>query len=115
VHLQLIFAETDLGYVGTQNKFLLKILRTNNNWCQERTNLLIQGTKAEDITASGMILYWPLAIWNLKLLSQKEIVNGVQTIAGVDTDNHFKQLGVYDSKFERIIITKLDYIPLNRY
>jgi hypothetical protein len=22
--------------------------------------------------------------------------------------------GVYDSKFERIIITKLDYIPLNR-
>jgi hypothetical protein len=34
----------------------------------------------------------------------------------VDTDNHLMVLlhGVYDSKFERIIITKLDYIPLNR-
>jgi hypothetical protein len=32
----------------------------------------------------------------------------------VDTDNHFKNIGlhgVFDSKFERIIITKLDYIP----
>jgi hypothetical protein len=35
----------------------------------------------------------------------------------VDTDNHFNGIGihgVFDSKFERIIITKLDYIPINK-
>jgi hypothetical protein len=34
----------------------------------------------------------------------------------VDTDNHFNGIGlhgVYDSKFDRVIISKLDYIPLN--
>ena len=35
---------------------------------------------------------------------------------GIDIDNHFKGLGlhgVFDSNYERVIITKLDYIPLN--
>ena len=34
----------------------------------------------------------------------------------VDTDNHFNGIGlhgVYDSKFDRVIITKLDYIPID--
>ena len=34
----------------------------------------------------------------------------------IDIDNHFKDFGlhgVYDSKFDRIIMTKLDYIPLS--
>jgi hypothetical protein len=35
----------------------------------------------------------------------------------VDTDNNFNGIGlhgVYDSKFDRVIITKLDYIPLSK-
>ena len=35
----------------------------------------------------------------------------------VDTDNNFNGIGlhgVYDSKFERVIISKLDYIPIDK-
>jgi hypothetical protein len=34
----------------------------------------------------------------------------------VNTDNHYNGIGlhgVYDNRFERIIITKIDYIPIN--
>lgn len=34
----------------------------------------------------------------------------------MDTDNHFNGFGlhgVYDSKYDRVIITKIDYIPIN--
>jgi hypothetical protein len=59
-----------------------------------------------------------LAFEILKYFPTKEIMLDGKTviIPGVDTDNHFNGIGlhgVYDARFERIIITKLDYIPID--
>jgi hypothetical protein len=70
---------------------------------------LIQGTQAEDLSAfgSGMNRFFTdhLAFEILRYFSN------------VDIDNHFNGIGlhaVYDSKFDRVIISKLDYIPLSK-
>jgi hypothetical protein len=102
------FAETDLGYVGSQNKMLLKIPNGQITIDAKRGQVfLIAGTQAQDLSAfgSGMNRFFTdhLAF---------EILRYFPT---VDTDNHFNGVGlhaVYDSKFDRVIITKLDYIPL---
>ena len=103
------FAETDLGYVGAQNKFLLKIPQGQITVDAKRGQVfLIQGAKVLDLTGYGsgvnrfMTDHLPFEI--------------LEYFPNVNTDNHFNGIGihgVYDSKFERIIITKLDYIPLS--
>jgi hypothetical protein len=103
------FAETDLGYVGSQNKFLLKIPQGQITVDAKRGQIfLISGTQAVDLSAfgSGMNRFFTdhLAFEILRYFPE------------ADTDNHFNGIGlhgVYDTKFERLIITKLDYIPLN--
>ncbi len=105
------YAETDLGYAGSQHKMLLKIPQGQITVDAKRGQIfLIQGSQAKDLTAhgSGMNRFFTdhLAF---------EILRYFPT---VDIDNNFKDLGihgVYDSKFERFIITKLDYIPLTSY
>ena len=102
------FAETDLGYVGSQNKLLLKIPQGQLTIDAKRGQVfLIQGTQAMDLSqfGSGMNRFFTdhLAFEILRYFPE------------VDTDNHFNGVGlhaVYDSKFDRIIISKLDYIPL---
>jgi hypothetical protein len=101
------FAETDLGFVGCQNKMMLRIPQGQITIDAKRGQIfLIQGTQAMDISGfgSGMNRFFTdhLAF---------EILRYFPT---VNTDNHFKNIGihgVFDSKFERVIITKLDYIP----
>ncbi len=103
------FAETDLGYVGAQNKFLLKIPQGQITVDAKRGQVfLIQGAKVLDLTGYGsgvnrfMTDHLPFEI--------------LEYFPNVNTDNHFNGIGihgVYDSKFERVIITKLDYIPLS--
>ena len=103
------FAETDLGYVGSQNKFLLKIPQGVISIDAKRGQVfLLQGNQAVDLTGfnSGVNRFFTdhLAF---------EILN---YFPNANTDNHFNGLGlhgVYDSKFERVIITKLDYIPID--
>ena len=103
------FAETDLGYVGSQNKFLLKIPQGQITVDAKRGQIfLISGTQAADLSAfgSGMNRFFTdhLAFEILRYFPE------------ADTDNHFNGIGlhgVYDTKFDRVIITKLDYIPLN--
>lgn len=103
------FAETDLGYVGSQHKMLLKIPQGQITIDAKRGQVfLIQGTQVEDLSAfgSGMNRFFTdhLAF---------EILRYFPT---VDIDNHFNGVGlhaVYDSKFDRVIISKLDYIPLS--
>lgn len=102
------FAETDLGYVGSQNKFLLKIPQGQITVDAKRGQVfLVSGTKVQDLTAFGsgvnrfMADHLPFEI--------------LEHFPNVPTDNHFNSIGlhgVYDSKFERVIITKRDYIPL---
>ncbi|MCI4437587.1 MAG: hypothetical protein JHC33_12340 [Ignisphaera sp.] len=103
------FAETDLGYVGSQNKMLLKIPQGQITVDAKRGQVfLIQGTQVEDLSAfgSGMNRFFTdhLAFEILRYFPK------------VDTDNNFNGIGlhgVYDSKFDRVILTKLDYIPLS--
>ena len=103
------YAETDLGYVGSQNKFLLKIPYGSITADAKRGQIfLISGKRAVDITAatSGvnrfMTNHLPFEI--------------LEYFPNVNVDNHFNGIGlhgVYDSKFDRVIITKLDYIPID--
>jgi hypothetical protein len=118
------FAETDLGYVGSQNKMLLKIPQGQITVDAKRGQVfLISGNGATDLTAfgSGMNRWFTdhLAFEIYKYFPDLEkVVNGERiVIKGVDTDNHFTGAGlhgVYDSKYDRIILTKLDYVPLDK-
>ena len=104
------FAETDLGYVGSQNKMLLKIPQGQITVDAKRGQIfLISGTQAVDLTAfgSGMNRFFTdhLAFEILRYFPK------------VNIDNNFNGVGlhgVYDSKFDRIILTKLDYIPIDK-
>ena len=103
------FAETDLGYVGSQHKFLLKVPAGAITADAKRGQIfLTAGNKAVDITKFGsgvnrfMTNHLPFEI--------------LEYFPEVNVDNNFAGIGlhgVYDSKFERVIITKLDYIPLS--
>ena len=117
------FAETDLGYVGSQNKMLLKIPQGQITIDAKRGQVfLISGNQAQDLSAfgSGLNRFFTdhLAFEILRYYPDTEkIINNERiVIKGVDTDNHFNGCGlhgVYDSKYDRVIISKLDYIPLN--
>ena len=102
------FAETDLGYVGAQNKFLLKIPQGQITVDAKRGQVfLVSGTQVLDLTAFGSGVN--------RFMSDHLPFEILQYFPNVNTDNHFNGIGlhgVYDSKFERVIITKLDYIPL---
>ena len=101
------FAETDLGYVGSQHKMLLKIPQGQVTVDAKRGQVfLIQGTQVNEMSAfgSGMNRFFteqlPFVIDN--------------NFPDVNIDNHFKGIGlhgVYDSVYDRVIITKLDYAP----
>lgn len=104
------YAETDLGYVGSQHKFLLKIPQGQISVDARRGQVfLLNNQSVKDLTApgSGMNRFFTdhLSFEILRYFPNAKI------------DNNFNSVGlhgVYDSKFDRIIITKLDYIPLNK-
>ena len=104
------FAETDLGYIGSQNKFLLKIPQGQITVDAKRGQVfLIEGTQAQDLSTfgSGMNRFFTdhLAFEILRYFPETPV------------DNNFTSVGlhgVYDSKFDRVIITKLDYIPIDK-
>ena len=101
------FAETDLGYVGTQNKFLLKIPQGQITVDAKRGQVfLIAGNQATDLSAFGLGLN--------KFFTDHLAFEILRYYPNVDIDNHFNGIGlhgVYDSKYDRVIISKLDYIP----
>jgi hypothetical protein len=103
------FAETDIGYVGSQHKLLLKIPQGQVSIDAKRGNvMLLVGNQSVDLAAfgSGMNRFFTTHL-PFKILKH---------FPNVDIDNHFTGIGlhgVYDSNFNRIIITKLDYVPLD--
>lgn len=103
------FAETDLGYVGSQNKFFLKIPQGQVTIDAKRGQVfLIQGTQVEDISAFGSGMN--------RFFTDHLAFEILRYFPNVNTDNNFTGIGlhgVYDSKFDRVIISKLDYIPLD--
>lgn len=104
------FAETDLGYVGSQNKVLLKIPNGQVTIDAKRGQIfLIEGTQAVDLSGFGSGMN--------RFFTDHLAFEILRYFPNVPTDNHFNGIGlhgVYDSKFERIIITKLDYIPIDK-
>ena len=103
------FAETDLGYVGSQNKMLLKIPQGQITIDAKRGQVfLVEGTAGQvtDLSAFGSGLN--------RFFTDHLAFEILRYFPEVDTDNHYNGIGlhgVYDSKFDRVIISKLDYIP----
>jgi hypothetical protein len=95
------FAETDLGYVGSQNKFLLKIPQGQITVDAKRGQIfLISGTQAADLSAFGSGVN--------RFFTDHLAFEILRYFPKVNTDNHFNGIGlhgVYDTKFERLIIT----------
>ncbi len=104
------FAETDLGYVGSQNKFLLKIPQGQITVDAKRGQIFLLGNEgAQDLTAFGSGMN--------RFFTDHLAFEILRYFPNVNTDNHFNGIGlhgVYDSKYDRIIFTKLDYIPLSK-
>jgi hypothetical protein len=107
------FAETDLGYVGSQNKFLLKIPNGQITIDAKRGQVFLIGGiggQIQDLSAFGSGLN--------KFFTDHLAFEILRYYPNADTDNHFNACGlhgVYDSKYDRIIISKLDYIPQPQY
>jgi hypothetical protein len=101
------FAETDLGYIGSQHKMLLRIPQGQISVDAKRGQVfLIQGTQAIDISGagSGMNRFF---VEHLPFMIDKSFPD-------INIDNHFKDIGlhgVYDAVYDRVILTKLDYVP----
>jgi hypothetical protein len=104
------FAETDLGYVGSQNKMLLKIPQGQVTVDAKRGQVfLIAGNQATDLSGFGSGLN--------RFFTDHLAFEILRYFPSVPTDNHFNGVGlhgVFDSKFDRVILTKLDYIPLRK-
>jgi len=103
------FAETDLGYVGAQNKMLLKIPQGQITVDAKRGQVfLIAGNQAQDLSGFGSGLN--------RFFTDHLAFEILRYFPNVPVDNHFNGVGlhgVYDSKYDRVIISKLDYIPQN--
>jgi len=104
------FAETDLGYAGSQNKFLLKIPQGQVTVDAKRGQVfLIGGDQAQDLSAFGSGMN--------RFFTDHLAFEILRYFPDVNTDNNFTGIGlhgVYDSKFDRVILTKLDYIPIDK-
>lgn len=101
------FASTDLGYTGSQHKFLLQT-EFGHVWIDAKRGdiFLLQGQNINDISNEGVKIFLTN---NLPFQIQQSFPN-------FDIDNNFKGVGlhgVYDNKYHRVIITKLDYRPLD--
>lgn len=104
------FADTDLGYVGSQNKFLLKIPQGQVTVDAKRGQIfLLTNEGANEISGFGSGVN--------RFMTDHLSFEIQRYFPKVDVDNNFNGIGlhgVYDSKFERVIITKLDYIPIDK-
>jgi hypothetical protein len=100
------FAETDMGYNGTQHKFFLKTEVGHLTIDATRGQIyLYRGSQIEEISNHGLNKWFTE---NLQFKIKDYFPN-------IDIDNTFKDIGltgIYDNKYTRFIITKRDYIPL---
>lgn len=103
------FGETDLGYAGSQHHLFLRTEAGHLFIDAKRGNIfLVNGNGVSPISGSGMAKWFAK---NLEFEIAKHFPN-------VNTDNSFNGIGlcgVWDSQYERFIITKLDYAPLPEF
>lgn len=101
------YASTNQGYTGSQHKFLLQTEFGHVFVDAKRGDIfLIGGQNVNDISNEGCKIFLTN---NLPFQIQEAFPN-------FDVDNNFKGVGLhgtYDNKYNRIIITKLDFRPLD--
>lgn len=100
------YAETDLGYIGSQHKFLLKTEHGHITVDALRGQVfLLQGSNRKELTNE-----------NVSKFFTEYLPFEIQRIfPDFPVDNHFNGCGlhgVYDPKYDRFIMTKIDYKPL---
>ena len=100
------FGISEVGYVGSQHRFLLQTEYGPITVDAKRGQIFLLGENAKDIS-QGISKF---LIENLKFSILKQFPN-------YPIDNVFKGIGitgVYDKRYNRIIITKKDYLPLDK-
>lgn len=99
------FADTALGYAGTQNKMLVKTEKGHLSVDALRGKVfLYTGNQVQEISNLGLNAFF---MQNLPFKMAK-------AIPGYNCDNHFNGVGIHgvvDGVFNRILLTKLDYEP----
>lgn len=99
------YAETQVGFAGTQNKLFIKTEFGHISTDAKRGSVLLyQGNKLENIADKAVS----------KFLGENLPFYISKRFPTYPTDNHFKGVGlhgVFDPKFGRFILTKLDYEP----
>jgi len=99
------YADTDVGYMGCQHKLLLKTEFGHITTDSKRGQVfLINGQQAEDLTREYVSKFFT-EFFDFEIIKHFD----------VDIDNAFNGIGitgVYDTKYDRLILTKLDYKPI---
>jgi len=102
------FAETDTGYAGSQNKMFIKTEYGHISSDALRGQIfLFQGNGAKDMTEKNVTKFYNE---HLNFYIRKQFPE-------YPIDNHFKGVGlhgVFDNKYNRLILTKLDYECTNK-
>ena len=105
------FAITDLGYMGSQHRDMLKTEFGHVFVDAKRGNIFelgLNGSGIDEISRNGLRNWFKE---NLPLQIDKHIKN-----IPIDAlDNTYKDLGIalsYDKRYNRFFLTKLDYLPL---
>lgn len=101
------FSHTDLGYTGSQHKFLLAT-EYGHIWVDAKRGDVFQvtGQSVNEISNEGVRIFLTNNL-NFRLK---------ESFPDYNIDNNFKGVGlhgVYDNKFHRVIITKLDFQPIS--
>lgn len=102
------FADTNLGYIGTQHKVILKT-EFGHIWADAKRGQIFilgnNGSGIDEISKNGTFHWFKE---NLPFEIGKQFRN-------VNIDNNLKGIGLtlsFDKRFRRIFVTKLDYKPI---
>jgi len=101
------FVSVELGYGGSQHDFLVNT-EYGHVWVDALRGdvFLVQGGQLQNIANDGVKMF----------LTDNLPFQMLEAFPDYDVDNNFKGVGlhgVYDNKYDRVIITKLDYKPLD--
>jgi hypothetical protein len=102
------YADTDLGFAGSQHKFFLKTEFGHvSPDCKRGAIFLFNGQQTKEITADDEVSQWFTQYLDFELK---------KAFPSYNVDNNYNGTGltgVYDSKYNRLIVTKTDYKPIN--
>ena len=101
------YAETDLGFAGSQHKFLLKT-EYGHISCDSRRGqvIMFNGQKAQNIAGGEEVKQFFTTYLDFELK---------KAFPSYNVDNNYNGTGltgVYDSKYGRLLLTKTDFKPI---